>query len=114
MAFGKVDRLRRPDDFRICYRKGRLYKNRVVVIHVLPNDDTKTYIGYSVSTRFGNAVQRNRMRRRLRAIVEESGLEFVAGYNVVIAGRIRAKHLPFSQIKRGVHALLHKAGLLKK
>lgn len=110
MAAAKLMRLRRSQEFSACYRQGRMYKSGVAVLHVLPNDLGYTRVGFSVSKRLGKAVARNRMRRRLVAIVQECNL--APGYDVVVAARVRAKDLPFSELRKGVRSLLRKAKLL--
>lgn len=103
-------RLRRPEEFRACYQRGRMFKSSVAVLHVLPNGESITRVGFSVSKRLGKAVQRNLVRRRLRAIIE--GYQLAPGYDVVIAARVRSKDLPFSELNTGVRALLRRAKLL--
>lgn len=107
---GKFMRLRRSEDFRSCYSKGRMLKSHVAVLHVLPNQLPYTRVGFSVSKRIGKAVQRNLVRRRLQAIVQ--GCHLTGGYDVVVAARVRAKDLPFAELNRGVRALLKRANLL--
>ena len=55
-----------------------------VVIQVAPNQRSKWRVGYTASKKIGNAVTRNRARRRLRAAMRESlqpvarpGLDYV-------------------------------------
>src|SRR5690606_15297639 len=74
VATAKPLRLRRSEDFRACYEKGHMHRGSLVVVHVLPNSLPVTRIGYSVSKRLGKAVQRNRVRRRLQAIMREYDL----------------------------------------
>jgi ribonuclease P protein component len=56
-------------------------------------------VGFTVSKKVGNAVERNRVRRRLREIVRRSaagGLQ--AGHDYVLIGRRSALSLPFDQM----------------
>lgn len=110
MATAKMMRLRRTEEFRACYRRGRMYKGSTVVLHVLPNNESHTRVGFSVTKRLGKAVQRNLVRRRLQAIVREC--ELAPGFDVVIAARVRAKDVTFAELKSGVCALLRRSGLL--
>lgn len=110
MAPAKLMRLRRSEDFRSCYSKGRIFKSGVAVLHVLPNGLPYTRVGFSVSKRVGKAVMRNRVRRRLQAIMQDCELK--PGFDVVIAARVRAKDLSFAEINQGVRSLLSKARLM--
>lgn len=107
---GKLMRLRSSDEFRACYGQGRMYKSHVAVLHVLPNGLPYSRVGFSVSKRIGKAVKRNLVRRRLQAIMQSVNLR--PGYDVVLAARMRAKELPFAELKQGVIALLRRADLV--
>lgn len=50
------------------------------------DDDGPMRVGYTVSKKVGNAVERNRVRRRLRAAVREA-LERRPGTDYVLVGR---------------------------
>ena len=56
-------------------------------------------VGFTVSKRTGNAVERNRIRRRLREIVWLSGPSVMkAGHDYVLIGRRDALTLPFTRM----------------
>jgi ribonuclease P protein component len=56
-------------------------------------------VGFTVSKKVGNAVERNRVRRRLREIVRLSNADGLAcGHDYVLVGRRAALSLPFERI----------------
>jgi ribonuclease P protein component len=59
-------RLRNPADFRDTLRKGVRCGRASVVVHVRRTDQTPSRAGFIVSKAVGNAVNRNRVKRRLR------------------------------------------------
>jgi ribonuclease P protein component len=66
------NRLRRSDDFRRAVRSGRRAGRRAVVVHLLQADAPiadPARVGFVVSKAVGNAVLRNRVHRRLRAVM---------------------------------------------
>jgi ribonuclease P protein component len=67
------NRLRRSDDFRRAVRSGRRAGRRAVVVHLLLQADPAepARVGFVVSKAVGNAVQRNRVHRRLRAVMAD-------------------------------------------
>ena len=69
-GFSRDDRLRQRREFEECYASGVRVSGRHVQVFLLPGPGTttKTRLGISVPKRVGNAVVRNRVRRRLREI----------------------------------------------
>jgi ribonuclease P protein component len=62
-------------------------------------DDGPVRVGFTVSRKVGTAVERNRVRRRLKEVVRlsaESGLP--SGHDYVLIGRRAALSLPFDKI----------------
>jgi ribonuclease P protein component len=65
-------RLTEPDAFRRASRQGRRSASRTVVTHLwTPGGDEPPRVGFVVSRAVGNAVVRNRVKRRLRHLVRE-------------------------------------------
>jgi ribonuclease P protein component len=65
-------RLTDPDAFRRASRQGRRATSRTVVTHLwTPGGDEPPRVGFVVSRAVGNAVVRNRVKRRLRHLVRE-------------------------------------------
>ena len=62
-------------------------------------DDGPARFGFTVSKKVGNAVERNRVRRRLRDIVRCSdGNRMLSGHDYVLIGRRAALKVPFARI----------------
>ncbi|HJE50583.1 MAG TPA: ribonuclease P protein component [Tessaracoccus flavescens] len=64
-------RLKRPSDFGFTVRQGTRAATPTVVVHVRTLQDPPefTRVGFVVSKKVGNAVTRNRVKRRLRHLV---------------------------------------------
>jgi ribonuclease P protein component len=62
------NRLTRSHDFDAVYRRGRSVSTRFLVLYWFPREDTdeEPRLGLAVPKRVGSAVQRNRVKRRLR------------------------------------------------
>ena len=71
-------------------------------------------VGFSVSKKYGNAVQRNKIRRRLKEIVAMERLKLKAGYDMIFVVRKNARDASFGQLRQAVGALYKKAGLYIK
>jgi len=108
-------RLRRREEFRRIYAGGKAYPESCVVLHVLPLTDRpdECQVGFSVSKKVGNAVVRNRVKRRLREIVKPLLPRIKGGSQLVIAARTRAAGAPFSDLAASVTRALTRSGLLE-
>ena len=75
-------------------------------------------VGFTLTKKVGNAIVRNRARRRLREAVRLGDLPARTGHDYVLIGRIEAVRLPFAELESelarafiGVHdASRHKRG----
>jgi ribonuclease P protein component len=67
-------------------------------------------IGFTVSRKVGNAVERNRVRRRLREVVRLAEQQaFRQGHDYVVVGRRAALALPFQRIRQDFDGALRRA-----
>lgn len=63
------------------------------------DDEEPARVGFTVSRKVGSAVERNRVRRRLRDIVRRSAANALqSGYDYVLVGRRTALSRPFEQM----------------
>ena len=72
----------------------------------------QTKVGFSVSKKFGKAVQRNRIRRQMKAAVMAYISDVKDGYNVIFIPRRHETYL-FCDVLNSVQSLLKRAGLLQ-
>lgn len=105
-------RLRKSSDFAAVWSEGRTRADKLFVLKVRPNGFGVTRFGFSVSKRIGNAVARNRVKRRLREAVRAAPVE--AGFDIVIVARNGAAEADFSRIERSIHNLLRRARVLSQ
>ncbi len=107
----REERLTKPRQYTEVYDKGSSWSSRFLVMKALPNNLALSRFGFSVSKRVGNAVTRNKMKRRLKEIVRSEPVK--PGWDVVYIVRSAAASAGFSSLKVSVERILSRAGLLK-
>jgi ribonuclease P protein component len=83
-------RLSRSRDFDAVYRHGRSTATRYLVLYSFPREDADgegPRLGLAVSRQLGGAVERNRLKRRLRAAFEEVSGGLPSGNDYVLIAR---------------------------
>ncbi len=107
-----MERLRQRADF-LAAANGVKVPTAMFVLQMRQREETGTArVGFTVSRRVGGAVERNRIRRRLREIVRLSPPSAMRpGHDYVLIGRRPAIDAPFERIRdefdralRRVHA----------
>ena len=81
--------LKKNSDFRRLYAKGKSAANSYLVLYCRRNRTGENRLGYTVSTKLGHAVVRNRVRRRLREIYRLNAPALRQGWDIVVVARQR-------------------------
>ena len=100
--------------FRRLYQKGKSAANKYLVIYCRRNGSPENRIGYTVSSKLGHAVVRNRVRRRLREIYRLHESQFRPGWDLVVVARSRAVDAPYKKLEGAYLSLAEKLDLLRK
>lgn len=101
LRFPKTARLTRASEFQRLKREGVSFHGKFMVLSVLQNCSTdESRIGIITSRRVGDAVTRNRVRRRLREIVRADRPCWIQGCWMVIVARQRAANAAFEELRQ--------------
>jgi ribonuclease P protein component len=100
-------RITRGEDFRRIVRTGNRVGGKSCIIHAVIRvpADSPARFGYIVTKSVGNAVTRNRVRRRLQAISQSHLRRGLTGVDVVFRVLPAAQHLTYSELCNDVEAL---------
>ena len=94
-----MERLRQRSDFLAVAAGARALGEAFLLQASQRNDAGPPRVGFTVSKKVGTAVERNRVRRRLREIVRLSAAgRLHSGKDYVLVGRRAALDLPFDQL----------------
>jgi ribonuclease P protein component len=105
-----MERLRQRADFLAAATGIKIPAAAFVLQAKHRGDQRPARFGFTVSKKVGNAVERNRVRRRLREIVRLNGAGRIqAGHDYVLVGRRAALVLPFERIKQDFDSAIRRA-----
>jgi ribonuclease P protein component len=91
--FPKSARLRKRPEFLTLSRTGRKIHSAHFVIVSGKNDGGETRLGITVSSKVGNAVVRNRIKRSLREFFRRRRHELGSGLDVLVIARNSAAEM---------------------
>ncbi|MFC0501970.1 ribonuclease P protein component [Asaia krungthepensis] len=111
---GLPQKLRKRPEFLRVASRGRKVATSGLVLQVLrTDDDAPARVGYTVTKKVGNAVVRNRTRRRLRAalahVARDTELNAV---DLVLIGRDSTRGRPFDKLIADLENALKKGQAL--
>lgn len=100
-------RLKKRKQFVRVTNQGRKLIASGLILLYAPNDTDKNGVGFTVTKKVGNAVTRNRIRRRLREVVRLGLPKFKkTGYDFVLIGRKSTFDRPFHRLQKDFTYLL--------
>ena len=110
-------RLKSKFDFGKAYRHGQSRANSYLVLYFFARRKETAVlenprIGFSVSKKLGNAVVRNKIKRRLRAAIKPYLRLIRQDVDIIFIARKKIKGIPFSDVEKNMIYLLKKSGLL--
>ncbi|MBR0155938.1 MAG: ribonuclease P protein component [Clostridia bacterium] len=104
--------LKRNKEFRHTYRVGRSAGSRSMVLIYAPRRSGEVRIGFSVGKKLGNAVTRNRTKRRLREAVTPLIPRIRQGSKLIFIAKLPILEETLPGIRSAMRYLLKKADLL--
>jgi ribonuclease P protein component len=102
----KSSRLLKHADFQAVYKQGkRHFSANLTVFYRDRNDQAGPRVGFTVGKVLGGAVERNRIRRRLRAAVQRHVTQLARPLDVVLHPRKAVLTLEFAKLESEVEQL---------
>ena len=98
--------------FNKLINKGKFNKNKYFVIYYEKNDTDKTNYGIAISKKYGKAVERNNIKRKVRNIIDNNRNLFQKGYNYIIMIRKDCKEKAYEDLNNKFIAVMKELGEL--
>lgn len=92
-----LERIKKRRTFQLATHNGKKFVASGVILQVIPSEREDVFrLGFTTTKKLGNAVVRNRIRRRLRAVAQQVAPEYALnGFDYVLIGRKVTLDIPF-------------------
>jgi ribonuclease P protein component len=99
-AFPKTFRLLRRSEFRRVYDEGQRRSTSLCTVFFRSNGLPHSRLGVTVPARVGNAVLRNRLKRRVREVFRLNRANLPGGWDILLNPREAVAKVPFAALQR--------------
>ena len=101
--------------FQRVYYRGKSSAKPALVVYVLKNRVGICRVGITTSKKTGNAVERNRSRRIIRAACQSvfRDYEITGSYDFVFVSRSKTKYLKSTQVEKSMVECMKALGVIK-
>jgi ribonuclease P protein component len=103
----REERLRRRADYLRCYRQGRRRHGAFAILYFVPNEQQHPRLGITASRKVGNAVTRQRLKRRVKEIYRRwKERDRLPPMDLVVHLKPAAARAEFIELAKELHRLL--------
>ena len=106
--------LKKNDQFREVYKRGKSLANKYLVIYVLENNLEINRLGISVSKKVGNSVVRHHVARVIRESYQLHEDMFNSGLDIVVVARKSAADINYHDTESALSHLFRLHKIIKK
>ena len=92
--------LKQNHEFRRLYSKGKSAVSPYFVVYCRKTGRPASRLGITTGVKLGNAVKRNRARRRIRELYRTREEKLLPGYDIVIVARTRVIYGRYGELVR--------------
>ena len=98
--------VKHTQDFEKIMSSGKCMKNRSYVVYKMNNNLPYNRYGISVSKKLGNAVFRNKSKRKIRSIIDNYKKNYINGKDYIIILRRGAVEKTYQELEKDLFDLL--------
>lgn len=107
----KINIIKKNEDFKRIITTGKYKKSELFNIYVEKTSDFNYHFGISVSKKIGNAVVRNKTKRRLKSIIDKKNYQ--NGINCIIIVKRAINDYSYQQIEEKLLSALENLKIIE-
>ena len=107
--------LNQNTDFQRTYYRGKSTARPALVVYAMKNRVGICRVGITTSKKIGNAVERNRSRRIIRAAYQSIFSQYAlkGSYDIIFVARGKTKYLKSTQVEKSMLESMKELGILE-
>lgn len=109
----RINRLKKRYQFNYVYKSGEHFSGEHMILYVASSKTKNIKVGLAVTKKVGHAVVRNKVRRRLREIIQKQLPNLKQNYNIIVVARENITSANFDELSLELNKLIKKANLIK-
>ena len=110
----RANTIKKREEFDHIIKKTTSVKNSFYVLHYLKQKEDISRFGIAVGVKVGNAVTRNKLKRRVKEIIKEEKNLFPKNLDYIIIVRKQCLDLNYKQMKERLIELIKQVKIWKK
>ncbi len=95
----KYEVVKEKKDFNSIINNARFFKNNYYTIYIRKRKDSEIKFGLAISKKVGNAVVRNKLKRQVRALIDNIKETFPKGRDYIIMIKRNCLEINFQEMK---------------
>ena len=104
----KKETIKSKEEFTKIFTKGNKIKSQYCNIFYNEREDKLNYYGLAISKSYGRAVDRNKIKRIYRNIIDSNKFLFPKGKNYIIMIKKESLGVPYKTLNDNINTLLEK------
>lgn len=108
----KINIVKKNEDYNRIIKNCKPYKYNDYIAYLEKNNDSIFHFGFSVGKKIGNAVTRNKYKRRIKNILDK--LIFKNGFNCIIIVKKGILNKSFQEMESDLFELLNRMNIIKE
>lgn len=102
------ERIRSKNDFRFLYKRGNRFKGKFFILVYFSNELGYSRLAVVVKKEIGNAVQRNRIKRRMRALFRTNKDRLSKSFDLIFLIRPSIRDADWTELRAETLDALHR------